>query len=127
MEKKNIISFLFTPFSIIYLFGLRVYELLNDEIDIKIPVICVGNLVAGGSGKTPVTIELRKLIGNNISKVFVLTRGYKGKLNGPLIVSKDSKYRDVSDEAIIHAKHGLTCMAKNKKLGAKFCKKRVQT
>ena len=62
-----------------------------------------------------VTIELRKLIGNNISKVFVLTRGYKGKLNGPLIVSKDSKYRDVSDEAIIHAKHGLTCMIKIKK------------
>ena len=41
-----------------------------------------------------------------------------------MIVSKDSKYRDVSDEAIIHAKHGLTCMAKNKKLGAKFCKKK---
>ena len=47
--EKNIISFLFTPFSIIYLFGLRIYELLNDEIDIKIPVICVGNLVVGGS------------------------------------------------------------------------------
>ena len=28
----------------------------------------------------------------------------------------------VSDEALIHAKHGLTCMAKNKKLGASFCK-----
>ena len=52
---------------------------LVTEIDVKIPVICVGNLVTGGSGKTPVTIELRKLLNKKHSKIFVLTRGYKGK------------------------------------------------
>ena len=66
------------------------------------------------------TIELRKLLNKQHSKVFVLTRGYKGDLKGPMIVSKKSNFIDVSDEAIIHAKNGLTCMAKNKKLGAYF-------
>ena len=121
-EKKNPIAFLLAPLSIIYLGCLKIYEIFNREIDVDIPVICVGNLVAGGSGKTPVTIELRKLLTQKGSKTFVLTRGYKGRLNGPTIVSKKSQYIDVSDEALIHAKHGLTCMAKNKKLGASFCK-----
>ena len=122
-KKKKIISFLLSPFSLLYLLGLKTYEFFSKEIDIKIPVICVGNLVAGGSGKTPVTIELRKFLNKKYSKVFVLTRGYKGKLKGPIIVSKKSNFIDVSDEAIIHAKKGLTCMAKDKKLGANFCKK----
>ena len=34
-KKKNLISFLFTPFSIIYLFGLRIYELLNEKLILK--------------------------------------------------------------------------------------------
>ena len=122
-RKKNFFSFILTPFSIIYFLGIKIYEFFSKEKDIGIPVICVGNLVAGGSGKTPITIELRKLLNKEKSKIFVLTRGYKGKLNGPMMVSKNSKYIDVSDEAIIHAKHGLTCMAKDKKKGADFCKK----
>ena len=64
-----------SPFSLLYLLGLKTYEFFSKEIDIKIPVICVGNLVAGGSGKTPVTIELRKFLSKQYSKVFVLTRG----------------------------------------------------
>ena len=121
-KKKKIISFLLSPFSIIYLLGFKIYEFFNKEIDINIPVICIGNLVAGGSGKTPVTIKLRKILSKKYSKVFVLTRGYKGRLKGPIIVSKNANFLDVSDEAIIHAKKGLTCMAKNKRLGAALCK-----
>ena len=122
-KEKNLISFFLSPLSIIYFIGFKVYEFFSKEIDIGVPVICVGNLVAGGSGKTPITIELRKYLSKKYSKIFVLTRGYKGKLKGPIIVSKNSNYLDVSDEAIIHAQNGLTCMSKNKKLGAELCKK----
>ena len=122
--KKNLFSFLLSPLSIIYLLGLKIYEFFSDEVNVGVPIICVGNLVTGGSGKTPVTIELRKLLNKKHSKIFVLTRGYKGDLKGPMIVSKKSSYLDVSDEVIIHAKNGLTCMSKNKKLGAYLCKKK---
>ena len=80
MEKKNLFSFLLSPLSIIYLLGLKIYEFLSDEVNVGVPIICVGNLVTGGSGKTPVTIELRKLLNKKHSKIFVLTRGYKGDL-----------------------------------------------
>ena len=122
-KEKNLISFLLSPLSIIYFIGFKVYEFFSKEVDIGVPVICVGNLVTGGAGKTPITIELRKYLSKKYSRIFVLTRGYKGKLNGPIIVSKNSNYIDVSDEAIIHAQKGFTCMSKNKILGAELCKK----
>ena len=60
-KEKNLISFLLSPLSIIYFIGFKVYEFFSKEVDIGVPVICVGNLVAGGSGKTPITIELRNI------------------------------------------------------------------
>ena len=52
-KEKNLISLLLSPLSIIYFIGFKVYEFFSKEVDIGVPVICVGNLVAGGSGKTP--------------------------------------------------------------------------
>ena len=48
--------------------------------------------------------DIRKLLNKKHSKIFVLTRGNKVNLKGPMIVSKKSSYLDVSDEAIINAR-----------------------
>src|SRR6266702_465327 len=51
-----------------------------------VPVICVGNLVAGGSGKTPVVLALAGSIAAGGVAVHIVTRGYGGRLGGPLRV-----------------------------------------
>ena len=51
-----------------------------------VPVICVGNLVAGGAGKTPVTLALAAWLVARGVAVHVVTRGYGGRLAGPLRV-----------------------------------------
>ena len=68
-KEKNLISFLLSPLSVIYFIGFKIYEFFSKEVDIGVPVICVGNLVAGGSGKTPITIELRKYLSKKYSKI----------------------------------------------------------
>ncbi|RAI31695.1 tetraacyldisaccharide 4'-kinase, partial [Rhodoplanes serenus] len=62
---------------------------------VRVPVICVGNLTVGGAGKTPTAIAIaRLLLGAGLRPVF-LTRGYKGRLAGPLRVASDAAAADV--------------------------------
>ncbi|MDD2590845.1 MAG: tetraacyldisaccharide 4'-kinase [Fermentimonas sp.] len=64
-----------------------------------IPVICVGNITAGGTGKTPHIEYLIRLLSPKF-RVAVLSRGYKRKTKGFLIVDTDSRVRDVGDEPL---------------------------
>ena len=51
-------------------------------VDCGAPVVCVGNLTAGGSGKTPVVIELARLLGDRGARVVILSSGYGGHSRG---------------------------------------------
>ena len=75
-KKKSIISFFLLHFSIFYYLGYLTYRLSKKEVEIGKPVLCVGNLVIGGAGKTPLVIRIRQLLSRDYSKIFVLTRGY---------------------------------------------------
>ncbi|MGB1316069.1 MAG: tetraacyldisaccharide 4'-kinase [Chitinophagales bacterium] len=67
----------------------------------NVPVICVGNLSTGGTGKTPHTNYLINLIKPNY-KVGVLSRGYKRKTNGYIEVEINSKAENVGDEPLFY-------------------------
>ena len=120
-RSNNLLNFLLFPLSILYYFGFIIYKLCSKEKKCNVPVLCVGNITLGGAGKTPTVIEIRKFLSNSFDKIYVLTRGYKGKVEGPLIVSNDHTFHDVGEESLLHSKFGLTCVSKNKFLGAKFC------
>lgn len=65
------------------------------------PVIVVGNLVAGGSGKTPVVAALAEALGQAGFGVSIITRGYGGRAGGrPARVGADSTSAEVGDEAL---------------------------
>tara|TARA_Y100001954_G_C15801723_1_gene600484 strand:+ start:755 stop:1714 length:960 start_codon:yes stop_codon:yes gene_type:complete len=121
-KKKNFLSFIFLFFSFIYILIYRIYLLINKEKEIGVPIICVGNAIIGGSGKTPIVIKLRKILKKKYKNIFVLTKGYKGSDKGPLLVSLKNNFRSVGDESLIHAIHGKTCVSKNRLKGAYFCK-----
>lgn len=69
-----------------------------------VPVICVGNLVAGGAGKTPVVLALAASIAATGLAIAVVTRGYGGRLGGPLRVDPAAHDAEaVGDEALLIA------------------------
>ena len=71
-----------------------------------VPVICVGNLVAGGAGKTPVALALAALAREprGHTAVHIVTRGYGGRLAGPVRVDPARHdRREVGDEALLLA------------------------
>lgn len=63
------------------------------------PVIVVGNVSVGGTGKTPLVIELARLLGGRGLRVGIVTRGYGGSARGPLLVSEALDPRITGDEA----------------------------
>jgi tetraacyldisaccharide 4'-kinase len=83
------------------------------------PVICVGNLVAGGAGKTPVVLSLAGLLQEKGYNPHLLTRGYGGTESGPLQVSpgRDTA-ADVGDEALLLVEKAPSWVSVNRHLGA---------
>lgn len=89
----------------------------------EVPVICVGNFVVGGAGKTPVAIALAKLMKAEGFKPVFLTRGYGGQLAGPVLANKQHTAREIGDEAMLLAAAGPTIVARNRVKGAALAAK----
>ncbi|BCJ91670.1 tetraacyldisaccharide 4'-kinase [Terrihabitans soli] len=90
----------------------------------SIPVICVGNPVAGGAGKTPAAIEIARLLNLARRNPVFLTRGYGGKLEGPVRVDpKTHTARDVGDEPLLLCRTAPCVVAHDRVSGAALAAK----
>ena len=93
---------------------------LAHPVKAPVPVLCIGNLVAGGAGKTPVTLELARLLGTRGHRPHILTRGYGGALTGPVRVDLDRHdFRAVGDEALLLAEAAPTWVSHDRPAGAR--------
>jgi len=100
---QKIISFLFIPLTLIYMIIVSFKRLSAKKQDFGLPIISVGNLIVGGSGKTPITIALAK----NKENIAVILRGYGRASKGLYIVSQNGKIlediKTSGDEAMLLA------------------------
>ncbi len=102
MAVNNKINYLLLPFSFIYglVTGIRNklfdWGILPGE-EFSVPVISVGNLTVGGTGKTPHTEYLIRLLSRKY-KVAVLSRGYKRKTSGFILADKQATSSTIGDE-----------------------------
>ncbi len=101
MIRRNILLF---PLSLIYGLITAFRNFLFDSgilpsKEFSIPVICVGNITVGGTGKTPHTEYIAGLLKANF-KVATLSRGYKRKTHGFMIATPSSTVNEIGDEPL---------------------------
>jgi tetraacyldisaccharide 4'-kinase len=89
--------------------------------DAGVPVVCVGNFTVGGSGKTPAALAIAGLLAAAGETPFFLTRGYRGRLAGPVRVDAAAhRANDVGDEPLLLARACPTIVARDRRAGARL-------
>ncbi|MGE4313850.1 MAG: tetraacyldisaccharide 4'-kinase [Pseudobdellovibrionaceae bacterium] len=125
-SQKSLSSLMLRPVARLYRLGAKTNYAVKaiSSKRARLPVLCVGNLTAGGGGKTPTTLALLKLLstsGKYLSP-FILTRGYGGKVTGPERVPADGETVLWGDEALLLARHAPTIKSINRVRGAEYAR-----
>jgi tetraacyldisaccharide 4'-kinase len=90
-------------------------RLQRQGIDAGVPVLCVGNYHVGGAGKTPMVLALVKLLRDLGETPIVLSRGYGGRLRGPLMVDLDRHAAaEIGDEPLMLARTVPVAVARDR-------------
>ena len=103
MAKRGILSYLLLkPVSIVYGWVMAVRNMMFDkgilkQTEFDIPVITVGNISMGGSGKTPHTEYILDKLTNDYH-IGMLSRGYKRRTKGFVLATENSHVEDIGDE-----------------------------
>lgn len=110
LNRTNFLAIALYPLSCIYALLNQAYRLcyylgLKKKHYFPVPIIIVGNISVGGTGKTPCVRALAQLLKNNGKNPGIVMRGYGGQSSSyPLIVTEKSKFNVVGDEALMLAK-----------------------
>jgi tetraacyldisaccharide 4'-kinase len=117
-RPPGIAAHLLTPLGCLYAAAAAVRRALVRPANAGVPVVCIGNLVAGGAGKTPVALAVAALLRDR--RPYFLTRGYGSRLRGPVRVDPaHHTAADVGDEALLLAAVAPTWLARDRAAGAR--------
>ena len=107
------------PVTLLYRLGASLRRTVTRPVAVDAKVLCVGNVTVGGAGKTPVVIALAKAAGKQGIRVAIVSRGYGGRLVGPVCVDPTHhSARDVGDEPMLLAAHAPTWISRDRVQGA---------
>ncbi len=103
-RPSSFVSLLLLPLGALY-GAVAAWRLQRQGFDAGIPVICVGNYHVGGAGKTPTVLALTKMLRDLGETPVVLSRGYGGRLRGPIVVAPGRHTAvDIGDEPLMLAR-----------------------
>lgn len=119
-SRKGLAPLFLSPLAALYSLGGHLRLRLSKSQQAPVPVICIGNLVVGGAGKTPVALSMIARLQKAGLQVHALTRGYGGNEKGPTKVSLDRHTSsDVGDEALLLAQQATTWVSNDRPAGAR--------
>jgi len=122
-DKPGAMAALLSPLAAIY-GGIAARRLKQAGARAGVPVVCVGNPTVGGAGKTPAAMTIARLLIDAGERPCFLTRGYGGRLAGPVLVEEGHTAVQVGDEPLLLARVAPTVVAANRVAGAQLAREK---
>ncbi len=119
-RSRGLLATLLSPLGALYGVSVALKARFARSYDSGLPVICVGNLTAGGSGKTPIAIAIAQALRARGRKPFFLTRGYGGSERGPSLAARAHSAHLMGDEALLLVRAAPTVVARDRAAGARL-------
>ena len=121
-RPPSLISRLLSPFGAIY-GAATAWRMGLAGRSAGIPVVCIGNYHVGGAGKTPATIKLAEILRASGETPFVVSRGYSGRLHGPIRVEPGiHSALEIGDEPLMMSSRLPVVVSRDRVAGAALAK-----
>ena len=101
LKKDSLLSNSLYPFSLIFRLGTKIRNLVSRERKTNLPIICVGNIVVGGAGKTPVALKIGNMLIKAGYKPHFVSKGYGGLEKNNTLVNDWHSPKSVGDEPLL--------------------------
>jgi len=120
-DPNESVAFVLKPLGWLYGFVGRTRASMTVPYRASVPVICVGNLTAGGTGKTPLAIAIGEKLKARGLRVAFLSRGYGAEVPGAMVVdAAEDTASDVGDEPLMLAQHAMAIVSPDRPAGARL-------
>lgn len=114
-KQRSAINKALAPLSLVYAAIYLIKRALTVQAKLPVPVVCIGNVTAGGSGKTPVALAIGAMLSERGVKAFFVSRGYGGHARKPMLVNPEKhKSHEVGDEPLLLASVLPTVVGRNR-------------
>ena len=117
-RPPSLLSRVLAPIGTIY-GAVSARRMMRAGTSARLPVICIGNYHVGGAGKTPTTLALANILRATGEQPVVVSRGYGGTLQGPILVDPSlHKAADIGDEPLMMAASVPVIVSRDRVAGA---------
>lgn len=101
LKRDSFLSNCLYPFSLIFRLGTKLRNLFSREKISKLPIICIGNIVIGGAGKTPVALKIGNMLKQAGYNPHFVSKGYGGLEKNNTLVNDWHSPKSVGDEPLL--------------------------
>jgi len=114
LKKDTYLSNSLYPLSLLFRLGTKLRVLISKEKISALPIICIGNIVVGGAGKTPVSLKIGKMLIEAGYAPHFVSKGYAGIEKNNSLVEQWHSPKSVGDESILLSEIAPTWIGVNR-------------
>lgn len=101
IKKDTIYSKILYPLSLVFRLGTKIRNITSRTNKSSLPIICIGNIVVGGAGKTPVALKIGRILIKSGYNPHFISRGYAGIIKSSTLVQPWHSPKSVGDESLL--------------------------